>query len=172
MRVQGSTLSILRGDVLLQLACAQHKYIIRESANCWDKVPVEPTGFVDAVMKVYSDHATNFPCSTTYPLTVHAEEGWIELTPATKKRPPPLDTPKHLLVTTVDDFSQGGLYSQQELDDWQEMLAFPAYKAAMLTGLSYGSCLQQGSCAAAGEHDIPAYDLDKLVEDSAEALDI
>ncbi len=42
----------------------------------------------------------------------------------------------------------------------------------MLTGLSYGSCLQQGSCAAAGEHDIPGYDLDKLVEDSGKALDI
>jgi hypothetical protein len=38
--------------------------------------------------------------------------------------------------------------------------------------LYYGSCLQQGSCAAAGEHNIPAYDLDKLVEESSEALDI
>jgi hypothetical protein len=172
VRVQGSIFSILRGDVLLQLSCTRHKFVIRESAECWDKVPVEPTGFVDAITKVYSDHATKIPCSTTYPLTVHAEEGWIELTPAPKKRPPPLDTPKHLLMTAVDDFSQGGLYSQQELSDWRELLAFPAYKAAMLTGLSYGSCLQRGSCAAAGEHDIPAYDLDKLVETSSEALDL
>ncbi len=44
-------------------------------AECWDKVPVEPTGFMDAVTKVYSDHTTKIPCSTTYPLTVYAEEG-------------------------------------------------------------------------------------------------
>ncbi len=42
----------------------------------------------------------------------------------------------------------------------------------MLTGLSYGCCIQQGSCATTGEHNIPAYELDKLVEDSVETLDV
>ncbi len=106
VRVQGSTFSILRGDVLLQLACARHKYVIRESAKCWDKVPDSWTPSLKSIVAI---HATKIPCSTTYPLTVHAEEGWIELTPAPKKRSPPLDMPKHLLVTTINDFSQGGL---------------------------------------------------------------
>ena len=69
VQVQGSTFSILRGDVLLQLTCQRNKYVIRESEECWDKVSVEPTGFVDAVTKVYSSYATKIPCSTTYPLT-------------------------------------------------------------------------------------------------------
>ena len=109
--MQGSTFSILRGDVLLQLTCQRNKYVIRESPECWDKVPVEPTGFVDAVTKVYSNHAMRIPCSTTYPLTVHTEEGWIKMTPAPKKRPPPLETSKHLITEPLDDFGQGGLYS-------------------------------------------------------------
>ena len=171
VRVQGSTFSIMRGDVLLQLTCQRHKYIIWENSECWDKVPVEPRGFVDAVTKVYSNHATKIPCSTNYTLTVHAEEGWIEMTPAPKKRMPPLETPQHLLTEPLDDFSSSGLYSQAELNDWQELLFFLAYKAAMLTGLLYGSCVQQGSCTGTGDHGIIAYDIDKLVEDGTESLD-
>ena len=34
----------------------------------------------------------------------------------------------------------------------------------MLTGLSYGSCVQQGSCTATRDHGIIAYDIVKLVE--------
>ena len=85
---------------MIQLTCKRHKYVIRESKECWDKVPVEPIGFLDAVTKVYSQHATKAPCSSTYPLTVHVGEGWVKLTP-------PLKTPEHLMMQPLDPFSSG-----------------------------------------------------------------
>lgn len=137
-------------------------------------MPVEPIGFVDAVTKVYSQHATKAPCSSTYPLTVHVGEGWVKLTPALKKQPPPLETPEHLMMQPLDPFSSGGLYSQQELDDWRQLLSIPAYKAALLSSLSYGSCVQQGSCEAEGTNRLVPYDIkfNKLVDDLPKSLDL
>ncbi len=80
IRIQGLTFSILRADIVLQLTCQRHKYVIRESKECWDKVPVEPIGFVDDSTKVFNPHVTKVPCSATYLLTVHV------LTPKLRKR--------------------------------------------------------------------------------------
>jgi hypothetical protein len=121
IRIQGLTFSILRGDIVLQLTCQRHKYVIRESKECWDKVPVEPIGFVDDSTKVFNPHVTKVPCSATYLLTVHV------LTPKLRKRPLPLKSAKHLLAQPLDDCSIGGLYSQQELEEWCQLLSFPAY---------------------------------------------
>ena len=63
------------------------------------------------------------------------------------------------------DFSTGGLYSQQELEDWRQLLSFPAYKATLLSSISYGSCVQTGSYEEEGVDCLTPYDISKLVED-------
>lgn len=152
-----------QGDLYLTFSCVRRTAQIREEKSCHKDIPIAPEGFVNPQSKLLVAHSPKVPCSTSFPLTIRANEGWLQLNPLPRKCPAPLDMPSPNdppLVLT--DYSHGGLYSTAELAEWQHQITFPAYHKALLQSISYGSCTHDGSCSNT-QSDIVPYDLSKLV---------
>lgn len=99
--------------------------------------------------RVLVQHATKLACNPRFPLTVQAEEGWVELSPVAKPRPAPMEgwnikeqEIHHLHI------NRATLYTDTELDNWEQLLDFPNYHLAKAKSLFYGSCLAEGQCDA------------------------
>lgn len=161
-----------QGDLFLKFQCETKVATISEdSENCFRDIPIDdPAGFVNPQNKLFVAHSPKVPCSTSFPLTIKANEGWVQLTPLPKKCPPPMDMPlPGDPPAKFDDFSHGGLYSAAELTEWQHQLTFPSYHKALLQSITYGVCQHEGRCPVGHAH-IDAYDLGKLVPEVATKL--
>ncbi|MCP3666760.1 MAG: hypothetical protein GY696_30400, partial [Gammaproteobacteria bacterium] len=163
VRIEGNTHGLIRGDLLLQFDCEEKKGYIQEADRCYTDIPLIGGGFVSPFNKQWQNHSTHVPCSSTFPLTVHTHQAWIQITPILKVRPQPLQLDNHVLNFTYRDYSHGGLYTEQELADWMHTLSFPKYEAATLRELIYGVCASSGNCGSISDDRIPAYSLDKLL---------
>ena len=60
-----------------------------------------------------------------------------------------------------DDVSQGGIYTQAELDSWKEHVEFGDLHQAITKTLTMGVCAGQGTCSAA--QSAPVYNLQNLL---------
>ena len=152
-----------QGDLYLTFSCDRKVAQLREEKSCFKDIPIAPTGFVNPQSKLFVAHSPKVPCSTSFPLTIKSNEGWLQLNPLPTKCPAPLDMPSPNdppLVLT--DYSHGGLYSAAELAEWQHQITFPTYHKALLQSISYGSCTHDGSCSNT-QSDIIPYDLTKLI---------
>ena len=161
------------GNVYLKFACESKTGKIREADRCFTDIPIQPEGFVTPRTRQFTVHSTPIPCSKTFPLVVDTNEGWVEITPKLKVRPAPLIA--RLPGTTPvehTDYSHGGLYSDSELQDWHHQILFPAYHQALLRSITYGTCVQDGSCATSVGDDITPYDLNNLIPDLEKKFDL
>jgi hypothetical protein len=166
-----NTYGLRTGDLYLIFTCESKVGKIREAEQCYTDIPIIPEGFVTPRTRQLTPHSTVIPCSKTFPLVIQAREGWIEFTPKLKVRPAPLiaslpgNTPLE-----YTDYSHGGLYSDSELQDWYHQISFPAYHRALLKSISYGSCVNTGSCSN-GEQITP-YDLNNLIPELEKKFNI
>ena len=152
-----------QGDLYLTFSCTDKIAPLREEQHCFKDIPIAPAGFVNPQSKLFVAHSPKIPCSTSFPLTIQSNEGWLQLNPLPTKCPAPLDMPSPNdppLVLT--DYSHGGLYSAAELAEWQHQMTFPAYHKALLQSITYGACTHEGSCSHT-QSDIVPYDLTKLI---------
>ena len=165
---------LVKADVYLVFTCEQKTAAIREEMTCYQDIPIVPEGFVNPDNRQYVAHSNVIPCSPTFPMTVKTLTGWIQITPTLRIRPEPLtmtstgSTPFHL-----QDYSQGGLYSPQEIADWQFQLSFPNYEKAILKSITYGTCLGSGVCNAVPDvGSITPYSLDRLIPEIESKLNL
>ena len=152
------------GDTYITFMCANRTSKIREDSNCYTSIPIEPTGFVNPVNRLFTQHSTKISCNRRFPLIVQANEAWIEVLPHLKVRPAPSIRVNHKKMQNFESFDEGGIYTTRELEEWQHLHSFPAYQKALLTSLSYGSCTNTGNCnLQPADTGINSYDLSRLV---------
>jgi hypothetical protein len=163
---------MMKGDLLLTFACKKEAKKIREEKFCYEDIPVEPVGFADARTKHLVMHSTKVTCSDTFPLTVKAREGWVQITPTLKIRPEPLEMTETSPTANFTDFSHGGLYTEQETADWLHTITFPSYATASLQEIAYGLCVGTGNCEQQQTAGLPIYTLDNLIPDLEKKLNI
>ena len=84
-------------------------------------------------------------CSSTFPLTVKAKEGWVKLIPAIVKAQAPMEMTINTLLVNWTDYSHGGIYTEQEQAEWLHTLTFPSYTEASLKEITYGLCIGDGN---------------------------
>ena len=76
-----------RGDVLFVLSCVQKRGVIAELSNCYDKIPMDPSGqvWVDPTTRLRTQHAMQLPCSNKFPMTIQVSNNtWVAITPASR----------------------------------------------------------------------------------------
>ena len=67
------------------------------------------------------------------------------------------------------DLARGGLYTQEEVRAWEELLAFPTYHSALLRSFSLGTCIAENLCdQVAGQ---PAYNLRNMMDEQLKWTD-
>ena len=171
-QLEDGNYGVRRGDIIYVFQCQPKKSKIREDSNCWQDIPIEG-GFVTPNTRQLVLQSTKIPCSKNFPTVVLTVQGWIEILPHLKSRPKPLKKlPQGSLHIEHHDYSHGGLYSDQELQEWKHELSFPSYHQALLKSITIGTCLQEGRCPTAEESDIQTYDLNHLIPTLENELDL
>jgi len=153
---------LIRGQALFSFDCKNSIANVREEKYCFDKVPVEPSGFVDPISKLYAKDAARIPCTTTFPLTVKTTTGWIQLSPNIKSVPAPEDRANQIVQPSHEDMSTGGFYTERETIEWEQLINFPVFHEALSRSISSGACESDDTCQTNLEQSGVGYDLRKL----------
>ena len=157
-----------RGDVLFVLSCVQKRGAIAELSNCYDKIPMDPSGqvWVDPTTRLHTQHATQLPCSKKFPMTIQVSNNtWVAITLALV----PAATPEQLTLeqdNSMDhlDMSVSRPFTDSEQREWEQILEYPSYHKALLKSLMIGSCVETDSCAVGVSDSLTRYDLTGLTK--------
>ena len=159
VHMYGNTFSLIKGDLLLKFDCGPRVSKIKEDDKCYTDIPIVSGGFVSPLSKQWVNHSTHTPCSAHFPMTIKANEAWIEVTPLLKVRAAPLELDSEASKLNFIDYSHGGLYTSSELAEWMHTLTFPKYEKS----LAYGFCSSSGNCRPAADDGIQEYSIDCLL---------
>ena len=172
VHMYGNTFGLIKGDLLLKFDCESRVSKIKEAENCYTDIPLVSGGFVSPLSKQWVNHSTHTPCSAHFPMTIKANEAWIEVTPLLKVRAAPLELDSEVSKMNFTDYSHGGLYTSSELAEWMHTLTFPKYEKATLKSLAYGFCSSSGNCRPAEEDGIQEYSLSRLLPELEAEMDL
>ena len=164
MRVKGDLYALVAGDLVYQFHCKVEAVKLLESDSCFEDIPVENGLFMDPITKILKKHSSKRPCSSHYPMTIEAEGVYVEVNPHIRKTTTP-KTYEHGVDgnTKHIDRSQAGLYSEKELRSWEQLVNLPAFQEALLTEVSWGTCIQSGECSSpTSAEQQPQWRLDPL----------
>ena len=153
-----------RGESIVTFECELKTAQIRSTPNCYEAIPIAPSGYVTYGDRVYTDVAATTLCYAKFPIVVKAQQGWLELHPQVKARVAPLD---HMASPVISDhihINRVHLYTEEELEQWEDLLRFPKYRAAIHHEIYTGDCLNNGQCnPSVGEvSGLPKYDISAL----------
>ena len=168
-KVGDGKFGVRTGDAFMVFACPQKTGIIKQSSECWDKVPLvtedDKPLYVDLVTRVATRHAAPAPCLAHFPLYVQTKtKGWIQL----RDTIVPVDPPekRHLLESHLEhqSFSGKGLYTEDEIRAWEVMSSYGTFQDSVVSRISTGVCQsEKGPCASTGGMGSPSYSLSNLV---------
>ena len=167
---------LLRGQVLYLFKCPNKVGQIAELKQCHEGIPIksEPNLFVDPQTLIASKHSPVTSCSRRFPLRVKANEAWVEITPQVKQAPAPA-AGQHILNPTIahTQLENGGIYTEQELTEFEDVQAFPKYHQALLRAITLGSCKVTQDCGDSMQNtQLSSYDLTKLLHNQMENLSL
>ena len=154
-------MSRCNGDVIETFCCKEKEGQIKEEKECYDAIPINPTGFVKTENRVYTTKAKPIECNIHFPLKIQAKESWIQFTPRIIKIDPPKDFPEEVHLAHLD-LTHGGIYTQEELEAWHRHLELGDVHAAISTSIAHGVCVGSQQCISTPGGDQPLYSLSAL----------
>ena len=152
------------------------------SKKCYNDIPIEGGGFVQPNSRLLVKTSSPRPCDDHYSTVVKTVDGkYVEVNQQLRARSPPLQAYGRS-VTSL--FRQNNLehihvnkhvvYSEEEIQSWENLLSFPSYSQAMNAEIMLGSCYHSGACQEV--HTQPAnfdqYDFSKLQATIMEKLNL
>ena len=162
-----------KGQVVFAFKCSRRTGKIALATDCYEDIPLEGGGYVDASTLVWKRKSPKMACSDYHPMMIKAKESWIQLNPNPKSKPAPMKSSVQQYVVSHEDISQGGLYTESELKSWRQHLEMIGYSQALVKKLTYGVCLHEGECASTQEStDYLGYNLNNLEEKLEDKLNL
>ena len=159
------------GDILYTFRCIPKIGKLQSGKKCFDRIPLQNEVYVDPITKIGTRHSTSRECNSLFPEAVLTMEGWVSL-PELR----PIKEPNKFVNNDVDvsheDMSRGGLYTNQELEEWEQFISYGTFKSSLLSSISTGACIHRQICKTGSNNELPAYNINKLIEEAQEQLDI
>ena len=161
------------GDILYTFNCPEKVAKVASLEQCHSQFPIlveDTVKFVSPTTRILSDHDQPIPCPPiNFAMTVKSVEGkWITINPEVKVRAPPAEGS----LTDYDqqqheDMSTGGLYTDQEIKKWENMIQWSTFRESVAEHLAQGVC-KTSECNDQEYENIPGpgYDLSNLVRES------
>ena len=151
------------GDAVEHFKCAQKKGQLADDLEvCYDEIPIVG-GFVKVSTKTFTAHAAPKPCNRYFGLKLlTAEDVWIELNPTAKKIQEPADLPAIDHDLHHEDLSDGGIYTEKELEAWTRHLELGDIVDSYTKSITYGVCQADQLCES--HPALPSYDLSVLAQ--------
>ena len=115
IEIKENIMSQRNGDIIETFRCKEKEGQIKEEKECYDAIPINPTGFVKTENRVYTTKAKPIECNIHFPLKIQAKESWIQFTPRIIKIDPPKDFPEEIHSAHLN-LTHGGIYKSEELD--------------------------------------------------------
>lgn len=153
------------GDTFVKFTCKPVLVELREAEGCYlQEVPVvhDSTPFMDLVTRVLQAGGTQSLCLNDFPLQVQGRTGWWRLLQRIKSDLPPrarsvVEEPEH------HQFDRdAGLYSEDELRQWQHLQSVPTMQRLLTADLTQGVCGDINSCSLMPVPGAPRYTLANL----------
>ena len=157
------------GDILYTFNCVQKTGKLQNSKKCYDRIPLQNQVYVDPITRIGTRHATSRECNSLFPEAVLTTEGWVAL-PELR----PIKEPNQFVNSkgnvTHEDMSRGGLYTVEEIEQWEKFISYGDFRESLLSSLSTGACVHRDICKADAERQLPRYNLNKLLEEAREEM--
>ena len=148
----------------------------RRKDKCYAGVKLQEGVFVNTRTRIAIRHAVAVECSDHFPQYVKTMTGqWLTISDKIQQIEPPQTRP--LLTTTEEDhesFAVPGLYTHEELADWEALVSWGAFHEATIQEFSRGVCKHaSGPCnkGTAGA-EARVYDLSRLINPETFSLSI
>ena len=102
--------------------------------------------FVDVVSRVLKAGGTTSPCLNDFPLCVRGQTGWWRLLPRIKLDVAPQGRTRDVEVPHHQFDCDSGLYSEDELLQWQHLQSIPTMQRLLTADLTQGVCHEKEGC--------------------------
>ena len=140
----------MRGEVISVIHCKEVTVQPDEMIDkCFRELPVtykSRTYYLEAMTRRLKKYGTEQPCDTVAASQFKTNEGsWITMTPKLHTIP----SPKKTKLTTANltrhiDMSHGGIFTHQQLQQWELSSSFPDYHQALGRKLTTRACAEEG----------------------------
>ena len=140
----------MRGEVLSLVHCYKRTVQPNEmGTKCYVELPVtynRKVYFLEASSRRMKRYGTEQPCDPIAASQFKTNENlWITLTPKLHVVTPPQVTKlAELNITKHIDMSKGGIFTHQQLQQWELSASFPDYHQALSRRLSSQACMEEG----------------------------
>ena len=155
---------MISGEVVYRIRCEKKTLKIVEKEVCFNKVPVmtsQGEKWTDPVTKILGLHSTHRPCNKRFPLIIKAVENWISINPHIS----PVATPDIYEIKLGkfhhEEAGTGGIYTEQEMEAWNQLVVFPEFRRELQNEIATGVCQSSLDNCQVMENG-RRYDLDKL----------
>ena len=68
--------------------------------------------------------------------------------------------------------SRGGLYTKEELADWEMFISYGDFKTSLISSISTGACVHRDICKSSNTVTMPSYNLNRLIEEAQEQMNV
>ena len=157
------------GDVLYTFECVQKTGKVMGSKQCYDRIPLKNNIFVDPTTRIGNKHATIKECNKLFPEAIKTNEGWIAM-PDLSPIKDPSQFQGGLNNTTHEDMSRGGLYTTEEINEWEQFITYGTFRESLLNSISTGACVHREICKTDNQPGLPSYNIDRLMEEVTDGL--
>lgn len=142
MKARGYT-AYVAGEVAHLVECKEVECKIRQDNNCFHDLPAtcnNESVFLKPRTHVISTYGRRKDCSNILPAMMEINGKWCQFTPQIARALPPQILQPMTKPTwkyeDLDDISNGGIYTKEELAKFQEHIIFPSNKPAILEDIT------------------------------------
>ena len=157
------------GDVLYTFDCIQKTGKVMGSKQCYDRIPLKNNIFVDPTTRIGTRHATIKECNKLFPEAIKTNEGWIAM-PNLSPIKDPSQFQGRMSNTSHEDMSRGGLYTTEEIEEWEQFIAYGTFRESLLNSISTGVCVHKEICKADNQQGLPSYNINRLIEEVTDEM--
>ena len=160
------------GDVLYIFNCMQKTGKLLTTKKCYDRIPLQNQIYVDPITRIGTKHATTKECNNLFPEAVLTKEGWISMPELRPMKEPSQYLNNNKGNLTHEDMAKGGLYTSDELKQWEQFISYGDFKSSLISSISTGACVHRKICKTNDEMDLPRYNIDRLIEEAKGSINL
>ena len=172
MPIQNGKFGRRSGDVLYIFNCMQKTGKLLTTKKCYDRIPLQNQIYVDPITRIGTKHATTKECNNLFPEAVLTKEGWISMPELRPMKEPSQYLNNNKGNLTHEDMAKGGLYTSDELKQWEQFISYGDFKSSLISSISTGACVHRKICKTNDEMDLPRYNIDRLIEEAKGSINL
>ena len=170
IKIDKETFGRRAGGVLYTFTCTKKTGKLQATNECYDRIPLMDNMYIEPITMIATNHTTPRICNKYFPDKVYTHEGWVSL-PSLQQVKEPKKMERKPNGYRHEDMSQSGLYTNEELDQWNDFLHYGHFQNSIMEKITTGTCVNQ-KCHDGEVSHLPNYNLELLAHTIANKFSI